>query len=218
MPMMKTPAAPRGPLLRRLALGTGLVAVIAALLVGTLRQTNAAAPPPPMTITDFQGMIFVWASGTPEVQELAASQCRALRLTASQCAAVSATTRAAWLNLLARDPAALGRVGTRPNLAARGQILRDFTLRLGRVTVGHTTALLGATRASYGQLRDPQFARQAARRIGKPIPIGGARTVWATAYAQTQLPPGIAHSGKFGSRIGRLYWSRSSHTLSRSYK
>ena len=198
---------------RRVVLAVGVVALLGALLAGSLRLTSAAAPSRPVTLADFEGMIFVWASGTPEVQALAQAQCRTLGLDASGCADISDATRAAWRDLLARDPAALGRIGARPNQAARGQILAALTGRLAGITRDHIAPFLAATGRAAGQLRDPQFVRGAVRRIGQPIPGPGhspsaaTQVVWATAYAQTQLPPGMTTSGSRYAALPDLYLS-----------
>ncbi|MBA3826928.1 MAG: hypothetical protein H0X24_23925, partial [Ktedonobacterales bacterium] len=213
MILAKRMGLPHRPMLRRVVLGGLMIAVLTSVLVGALRQTSAAAPPRPVALADFQGMIFVWASGTQAVQSLATAQCRSLGLDARGCGAISAATRAAWLDLLAHDPAALGRLGARPNLLARGQILATLAGRLGRIVGGHIAPLLAATAQVYHQLRDPQFVRTAARRIGQPIrgpdprPTTATPYVWATAYAQTQLPPGMTTSGSRYAALPDLYLS-----------
>ena len=183
---------------RRASLMVVAVVALAGLLLG-MRGATAAQPrasAPPLSAADMQQMIFVWASGTPAVQALAQHNCAQLRLTARQCIDISAAVRVAWLDLMRRDPAAVGRVGVAPQPAARAAVLATLASRLSAVIAGHVASLLAVTRTAAGQMRDPRWLRSAAV-IGRPI-IGNPTTsptntvlVWATAYLQTALPPGM---------------------------
>src|SRR5260221_6080649 len=58
----------------------------------------AGAPKGSISLQAMHALFFVWASGTPQVQRLAAQDCVELKLTSSQCESVSAAVRAAWLD------------------------------------------------------------------------------------------------------------------------
>ena len=178
-----------------------VVAFIGLTLIATFfvytTQTRASAPTTPtnvhkdvpVSLDDLQALILVWASGTPAVQQVAQHTCTQLRLTDSQCAAVSAAVRAGWLDLATRDPAGVGRVGAVPNKAGRGQALQALTGQLAAATGGRTSALLSATRAAFTQISQPSWI---ATKVvsGQALPAGTV-LVWATSYQQSSLPRGM---------------------------
>src|SRR5579883_511784 len=152
----------RSSVFRRVSIALGIVAVLAAGIFGIARGVNAAprqahpiAGGFTLTLPQMQQMIFVWASGTPQVQALARQQCAAQGLDAAACAQVSADVRAAWRDLMMRDPASVGRLHVMPHLAARAQILRSLAARLSLVPRLRLPALAQATNATYQQISSP---------------------------------------------------------------
>jgi hypothetical protein len=137
-------------------------------------------------LADLQALFFVWASGTPAVQRLAAQDCERLTLSARQCAKITAATRAAWLDMARRDPSAVGRPGARPNLASRVRALSALTAELNSATNGHVAALLSATQASLTEISQPQWVWMQM----PPMPAGTV-LVWATSFLQNPLPNGL---------------------------
>jgi hypothetical protein len=201
--------------IRRRALITGsLIVIVVAAIFGMARGVSAAPRemiPPPMrpsvSLSEMQAMIFVWASGTPAIQQLARQQCASMHLLPAQCAQVSQAVRAAWLALLRRDPAALGRPTARPNFAARQRILQDLFARLAGIEGLHVPVFLTATGSAYQVIRDPRWARGTRVKFGRPIPLGRAALVWATAYEQTALPPGMTPTGSQYAALPDVYLS-----------
>ena len=176
------------------------VPMVAILFVGSLflgmRFSSSgapaahAAPQRALAIQDVHALFFVWASGTPAVQQLAAQDCAQWAFSAAQCASVSAAVRAAWLDLAARDPAAVGRPETPPNVQGRAQALGALENQLASDTSGRVAQLLAATEAVYTQIRQPQWI-QAHIASSKTLPAGTA-LVWATSYSQSALPKGLS--------------------------
>lgn len=188
---------------KRLVVASSLVILTVAML-GTVvlgnhsfAQPNTAAAHPAagaasqwrVTLQAMHALIFVWASGTPAVQQVAAQHCAQAGLSAAQCDSVSAAVRAAWLDLAARDPAALGRVGATPNIPGRSVALNTLGVQLAAATGGRTAALLTATEAAYAQISQPGWI---AKNVtgGQALPAGTV-LVWATSYQQSSLPNGL---------------------------
>jgi hypothetical protein len=153
-------------------------------------RVHAAAARPSASVEDLQALFFVWASGTPAVQQLARQTCTDLGLSSGQCAQISATVRAGWLAMAQSDPAAVGRPDVRPNLPAQSKALATLTSQLGNSTNGHAAALLTATEQTYAQLSQPQWIR--AHVTGGKALAAGRALVWATSYAQNALPDGLS--------------------------
>ena len=176
-----------------------LLAIAVVVLVGALQgiRTATAAHGPvllqPLAAADMQQLIFIWASGTPAVQTLAQQDCAQLRLYATDCAAISTAVRSAWLALMQRDPAALGRVGVAQQPAGSRGVLAALATRLAMATHNRVFPLLTVTHTSFATTRDPRWQRQAALVYGKPIigKLTNTKLVWATAYLQTALPAGM---------------------------
>lgn len=171
---------------------TGLL--IALALVGgwpyaRLAQAAPPARPARVTVNDMQALFFVWASGTPAVQREAAADCARLALTPRQCARVSAAVRAAWLELAASDPSAVGRPGHSANLPARDRTLAALATALGGATHSHLAALLTITRATQARIAQPGWVA-ANIAHAQALPEGTA-LVWATSFEQTSLPGGL---------------------------
>ncbi|HEX9039183.1 MAG TPA: hypothetical protein VF808_19540 [Ktedonobacterales bacterium] len=177
------------------ALLTG--ALLVALLFGSVwpgtgRQAHAAlrsTATPSVNAQDMQTLFFVWASGTPAIQRVAAADCARLALSAQRCARISQATRAAWLDLAAHDPSATGRVDVRPNHTARAHALATLTARLTSATGGQLPALLSATRATLALVTQPRWIN-ANILYGLPIPPGTV-VVWGTSFQQNSLPSGL---------------------------
>jgi hypothetical protein len=179
---------------RLLAVPALLLLIIAAIFAGFRIGNQAtpsahAAPHQSATVADLHALFFVWASGTPAVQQLASQTCTSLRLSSGQCAQISAAVRAGWLAMAASDPAAIGRPDARPNLTARGQALASLTAQLASSTNAHAADLLAATEQVYAQIQQPQWVR-ANITSGQALPTGTA-LVWATSYSQNSLPGGL---------------------------
>lgn len=197
--MRETSLVRIGPRLVRVALATCALTLV---LFGAAREVAAApatvvAHPSAFTTRDLQAMIAVWASGTPAVQAVAQQTCVTEHVAPPICKQISAAVRSAWLDMLLRDPAALGRVGARPQVAARQQVLWGLMVRLDALTQGHAATLASATQRAYATITRPAFMRQAAQVFAHPIPQS-ATLVWATAYLQTDLPSGMgAYSSQY---------------------
>lgn len=174
------------------ALLTG--ALLVALLFGNLWQNGGkagAAPRPAASVSvrDMHALFFIWASGTPAIRKVAAQRCAELALSAQQCARISAATRAAWLDLAAHDPAAIGRPLKRPNTIARAHALATLTAALTSATGGHLAPLLTATRATLTMVSQPRWIN-ANVLYGLANPPGSV-VVWGTSYLQNPLPGGL---------------------------
>jgi hypothetical protein len=100
---------------KRLVIATSLI-ILTVVLLGSLTlgarsflhpgaaaARGAGVSHGSVTAHDMHALFFVWASGTPAVQQLAAQDCVQLTLTAAQCDSVSADVRATWLELADRD-------------------------------------------------------------------------------------------------------------------
>jgi hypothetical protein len=195
---------------KRFAL-TGLTALLTSVLVATLllgdgwlSGVSAAASLRPsargvaqraITVSDLQALFFVWASGTPAIQRVAARDCATLKLSARQCARISAATRAAWLDMAAHDPAAVGRPNARPNPTGRAQALGRLAVALASATGGRVAPLLTQTHASLTQISQTSWI-SANVLAGAPLPLGNA-LVWGTSFTQTLFPPGFNKSSPY---------------------
>lgn len=150
-----------------------------------------------MTASDLQSLFFVWASGTPAVQRVAAQDCANLALSALQCARVSAATRTAWLDMAAQDPSALGRPNAGPNPAGRARVLAKLTASLTNATNNHVAPLLAATRTSLALVSQRTWMSTnspcciVAKRQVNLSGNAGVVLVWATSFTQTTLPGGL---------------------------
>lgn len=158
--------------------------------LGRLARPAFGATQSAVTLEQMNALIFVWASGTPAVQDLARHACAQAGLATPDCVAVSVTVRAAWLDLAARDPAALGRVGAAPNPGGRAEALNLLSGWLAAVTRGRTRALLNATGAAYAQIKQPGWIA-ATGLAGQVLPVGTV-LVWATSFQQSSLPAGMS--------------------------
>ncbi len=198
---------------RRPALA-GLLALTLVAVAGFSLARNAQAALPPagsrsatISLAAMQQLILVWASGTPAITQLAQQHCTQMRLSTDACARVREDVRAAWLSLMAHDPAAVGRVGMPAHLAARQTILAHLSGALGALTHQSLPALLQATQAVMTRVGTPAWWQQAALVVGKPIPGQRTRLVWATAYQQTTLPPGMTPTGSLYAALPDAYLS-----------
>jgi hypothetical protein len=179
---------------RLLAVPVSALLVLATVVLGngfagTGTPAGYAAAQRAVTIRDMHALIFVWASGMPAVQQVAAHQCAQLRLSTAQCDSVSGAVRAAWLDLAGRDPAAVGRPETHPNLAGRALALGALANQLTNSTSGHVAELLTATQDAYAAISQLQWIR-AHVTSGQTLPAG-TELVWATSYSQSSLPKGL---------------------------
>jgi hypothetical protein len=190
--------------MRKRLIVAGTVFVLPAVLLGALvLGTHSFAHPPTaaahsvraqvshtsISLQDFYALFFVWASGTPAVQHLAAADCARLQLTTSQCASVSAAVRSTWLDLAEHDPAALGRPETPPNLTGRAQALNALYNQLATILGGQVSDLVSTAEVSYAQINQPQWIHD---NVAAGIPLApGTVLVWATSYSQSSLPHGL---------------------------
>ncbi|HEV2238531.1 MAG TPA: hypothetical protein VGR57_17870 [Ktedonobacterales bacterium] len=179
--------------LRLIAVSLTIIALGGALLYSGLSRTEQqvhGAGQSAVSLEQLHALIFVWASGTPAVQDVARHACGQAGLAAADCPAVSAAVRAAWLDLAAGDPAALGRVGVAPNPSARATALTLLGGQLASAAHGRTAQLLSATAAAYAQIQQPDWITANALR-GSSLPAGTV-LVWATAFQQSSLPSGLS--------------------------
>ncbi len=143
---------------------------------------------------DMEALIFVWASGTPAIQRVAQTTCVRAALSSRQCAAIGAAVRHGWLDLMARDPAALGHVGVAPNPRGRADALGELGARLTAITGARSGALLPVTRQAYAQITSPAWIQSAVAppsgNVRAPLPRGIV-LVWATSFSQSPLPNGL---------------------------
>jgi hypothetical protein len=153
--------------------------------VGSASSTSRGS----ISLQALHALFFVWASGTPAVEQAAAQDCIQLHLTASQCQSVSHAVRTAWLDLADRDPVAVGRPNAVPNLTGRGQALDALGTQLATITNGHVAALLSATAATNAQISQPQWIQEHVANA-QALPAGTV-LVWATSYTQRSLPNGL---------------------------
>lgn len=144
-----------------------------------------AAPPQNRTLTaaDMQNLIFVWASGTPMIQQQALHICQTDNISSTSCAGISAAVRGAWLALMQVDPASLGQIGVAENLSGRDTVYNALEGKLAELTQGKESSLLAQTQQTLQQLN-------AALR-GQPIIAMSTYTVWATSFLQKSLPDGL---------------------------
>lgn len=169
---------------------TGLVALVAALITGVSvlipLATGAFAAPPQkraLTAADMQNLIFVWASGTPMIQQRALHICQTDTISSAGCAGISAAVRNAWLDLMQVDPASLGQTGVVENLSGRERVYNALAGKLSELSQGKESSLLAQTQQTLQQLN-------AALR-GQPIVASTTYMVWATSYMQKSLPDGL---------------------------
>ncbi|HEV2579227.1 MAG TPA: hypothetical protein VGT44_00125, partial [Ktedonobacteraceae bacterium] len=129
---------------------------------------------------DMQNLIFVWASGTPAVQQQALIICQAEAITPANCAAISADVRSAWLALMQVDPASLGRIGVQDNPVGRTQVYSVLAGQLSSLTQGNEILLLSQTQQTL-QLLDASL-----QQVNGALGSAGATsyTVWATSFKQ----------------------------------
>lgn len=197
---------------RRGGIALGIVVIIGAVLVGTVLRAKAAPRPVrPMfaqvSLAVLHQMIFVWASGTPEVQALARQRCQSLSLSTTQCGQISAAVRSAWVDLLRTDPADVGSPTTLPNLAVRDHTLQTLAANLSRIVPQRLPLLLAVTGSVYQTISAPGWVRQVHTVRGTPVPLGHYTLVWATAYEQTALPPGMTPTGSQYAALPDVYLS-----------
>jgi hypothetical protein len=196
---------------RRGALAFLALIVILTGMFGIDRMRALAAPvpvrspTPVVSLADFDQMTFVWASGTPAIQALARQHCADWRMTSADCAAISGAVRQAWRDLLAKAPAALGRTTTAKSPSAAAGILGRLATQLGRITHGRMPLLLAATRTSFSLITSAQWQQLAV--IGRPVFPSTLQAVWATAYEQTVLPPGMTTTGSEYAAVPDAYVS-----------
>ena len=183
---------------KRIVVVSSAVIITSALLVALIAGVNpfarpkiaaARAPQGSVSLSAMQALFFVWASGTPSVQQAAAQDCAQLRLSTSQCNRVSQAVRAAWLDLAGRDPSAVGRPETAPNLTGRAQTLDGLSSQLAAITGGRVSALISATEATSAQISQPQWIKTHV--ANAQALAAGTVLVWATSYTQTSLPKGL---------------------------
>jgi hypothetical protein len=185
----------RLPRVARLLAVPALLLLLIAAIGFELRPGGQAAPSVhanasgSATVKDLHALFFVWASGTPAVQQLAAQTCAGLHFPTGQCAQVSAVVRAGWLAMAASDPSAVGRPSIRPNLAARSQVLAHLSAQLASATGGRIANLLAATDQDYAEISRPEWIR--AHVTGGRVLVAGTALVWATSYTQSSLPAGL---------------------------
>jgi hypothetical protein len=175
-------------LLITLLFGNGWLAGSGVALAGA-RPTTSGVAQRGVTVRDLQALFFVWASGTPAIQRLAAQDCARLAFSAQQCARISAATRSAWLDMAARDPSAVGRPGIRPNMAGRAQALSRLAASLTSATNGRVAPLLTLTQTTLKQVSQQSWIN-ANVLSGGPLPFGNV-LVWGTSFTQNQLPGGL---------------------------
>ena len=131
-----------------------------------------------------QNLIFIWASGTPTIQQQALHLCQADNISSASCAAIRASVRGAWLDLMQVDPASSGRTGVAENLAGRNTVYSALAGKLSILTQGKESSLLAQTQQTLRQVN-------AALR-GQPILAAtSSYTVWATSFTQKSLPDGL---------------------------
>ena len=136
---------------------------------------------------DMQNLIFVWASGTTSIQQKALHICQADNISSDACAGISAEVRSAWLDLMQVDPASLGRIGVKENLAGRAQVYNVLAGKLSSLTQGKESSLLAQTQQTLQQLN---ASLQSAK--NHLLPAGATSyTVWATSFTQKSLPNGL---------------------------
>lgn len=167
----------------------------AAVARAATRSGAAGATQRSVTVSDLQALFFVWASGTPAVQRLATQDCARLALSARQCAQISAATRAAWLDMAARDPSAVGRPGVRPNLKGRAAALDRLTASLTSAIHGDVASMLTLTQTTYTQISQRSWI--SANVVCCTLPYRLAippktALVWGTSFTQNTLPGGLS--------------------------
>lgn len=161
----------------------GLIAIPPTVAAAHTPQQSASVLQP----ADMQNLIFIWASGTPAIQQQAFRLCQTDSIAPAQCAAISADVRGAWLALMQVDPASLGRPGIAENIAGRMQVYRSLSAQLAALTGNNVTRFLAQTQQTLRQL-DTVLSQQ-----NHILSVAGATlyTVWATSFLQTKLPDGL---------------------------
>jgi hypothetical protein len=170
------------------------IALLSALIAGNNpfarpAAASAQAARGGVSLSAMQALFFVWASGTPAVQQAATQDCAQLRLSTSQCESVSRAVRSAWLDLASRDPSAVGRPESAPNLTGRAQTLDGLSSQLTAITGGRVSALMSATEVTGAQISQSQWIRSHIA-TAQALPAGTV-LVWATSYSQKSLPGGL---------------------------
>ena len=150
--------------------------LLPAALAATQPRIRALEP------VDMQNLIFVWASGTASVQQQALHMCQIENISASDCAAISAEVRSAWLDVMQVDPASLGRPGVQENPTGRARVYSVLAGKLSALTQGKEADLLAQTQ---------QIALQLNASLQQASAGATSYTVWATAFTQRSLPDGL---------------------------
>jgi len=99
----------------------------------------------------FQQVVYVYASGNAAINEVVAQAERDAHLTDAQMREVTSLVRTAWLDMMRRDPATLGRQGVSANYAGQLAVVSSLRAALGRVAGNHYRQLLAATTTAYQQ-------------------------------------------------------------------
>ena len=168
----------------------GATVIICCSVLITLAQAALAAPPQsirPLAPADMQNLIFVWASGTPSIQQQALQLCRTNNISPAACATISADVRSAWLDLMQVDPASLGRIGVQQNPSAREQVYNALAGELSSLTQGKESSLLVQTQQTLQQLN------ASLQQSNNFLTSASATSyiVWATSFTQNSLPNGL---------------------------
>lgn len=131
------------------------------------QPTQPAAAAAPLTATQrsvwasdgawFQRLIYLYASGNTPIQRAALSAGGSAGLKPEQVASVSAAVRAAWIQMMAADPASVGRVGTVPNYTGQQSVLASLRTTLARVAGADYNALLATTDRTYATTSSPAW-------------------------------------------------------------
>lgn len=136
--------------------------------VQTTSRSAAVRPAPPSAsalrqwASDgawFQRLIYLYASGDAPIQAQAAQAGRAVGLTSAQVKRVSASVRAAWLEMMRADPASLGRVNARPNVTAQQHELARLRAGLQSIVGSHYAAFLATTDQTYVRISSPAWVQ-----------------------------------------------------------
>lgn len=139
----------------------------------------------------FQRLIYLYASGNAPIQRAAVSAGSAAGLSATQVAGISAAVRAAWVQMMAADPATVGRVGAKPSFTGQQRVLAGLRASLSRLGGANYSALLAATDRTYGTTTSATWLRSngltAAAPAGSPQyhVIG---SVYATSFCINTAP------------------------------
>lgn len=170
------------------AIGATIILVVSSLIaLSTAALATASQSARTLEPIDMQNLIFVWASGTPSIQQQALQICRADTISAASCADISTEVRNAWLDLMQVDPASLGRIGEQDNPAGRAQVYNVLVGKLSSLTHRQESLFLAQTRQTLQQLN--ASLQQAHNNL---TPAGTTSyMVWATSFTQRSLPNGL---------------------------